>query len=141
MLDSISDMLARIRNAIMAKKGEVVMPYSKIKFNLSKILEKEKLIEKVEILESAKVAVRRKENENRFSQIKLILKYDAEGRPIINNLKRISRPGRRLYVKKDDIPRVLNGFGLAIISTPRGLMTGEEARKKQIGGEVICEIW
>lgn len=141
MLDSISDMLARIRNAIMAKKGEVVMPCSKIKFNLSKILEKEKLIEKVEFLESAKIAVRRKENENRFSQIKLILKYDAEGRPIINNLKRISRPGRRIYVKKDDIPRVLNGFGLAIISTPRGLMTGEEARKKQIGGELICEIW
>lgn len=140
MVDPISDMLTRIRNAIMAKKEEVSLPYSKIKFAICKILEKEKLINKFEVSRPIKISHLRKTEEDKFRQIKIFLKYEG-GKSAITNLKRISRPGRRFYVKSDEIPRVLNGLGLAIISTSRGLMTDREARKKKVGGEVICEIY
>lgn len=140
-MDPISDMLTRIRNAIMAKKEEVNFPYSKIKFAISKILEKEKLINKLEVLEPMKISRPRRVGDDKFKQIKIFLKYDEDGKSVITNLKRVSKPGRRFYVKSDSIPRVLDGLGLAIISTSRGLMTDKEARKKKIGGEVICEIY
>lgn len=142
MTDPISDMLTRIRNAIMARKQELIFPYSKIKFAIGKILEKEKRIDKITVVESDKISYQRKNKlDNRFKLIKIILKYDKKGQPAITGLKRISKPGQRIYVKKDKIPKVLNGFGLAIISTPRGLMTDQEARKNKIGGEIICEIY
>ncbi|MGC9049195.1 MAG: 30S ribosomal protein S8 [Patescibacteria group bacterium] len=141
MTDPISDMLSRIRNAIMAKKEEVVFPYSKIKFGICKILEKEKLIQGVEIFQPPKVTYRKKAKNNYFRQIKVILKYDENKQPIITNLKRVSKPGRRIYVKHNEIPKVLDGYGMAILSTTLGLMSDKEARKKKIGGELICEIY
>jgi small subunit ribosomal protein S8 len=137
MTDPISDMLTRIRNASAVGKKEVVLPMSKIKFNISKILEKEGWILKAEsfkdeISENKKTA---------FEQLKLTLKYKKSGKSVINSIKRISKPGLRVYVNKNELPRVLNNLGMAIISTPSGIMTNKEARKKGVGGEVICEIY
>lgn len=129
MTDPISDMLTRIRNASMAKKEEVVIPFSKVKFNLAKILEQEGFVEKVE-----------RNTDNKFEIIKMCLKYDHK-KPVIASLKRISKPGRKIYVKKDQLPIVLNDFGVAIVSTSRGMMTNKEARKRKLGGELICEIY
>lgn len=141
MTDPISDMLSQIRNAILATKQEVVLPYSQMKFSVAKILEKEGLIKKLEVLEPIKNAPSAKKENNQFKKIKIVLKYDENKRPAISNLKRISKPGQKIYADKDSLPRVLDGLGLAIISTSRGLMTEREARQKKIGGEVICEIW
>ncbi len=134
MTDPISDMLTRIRNALAVKKTEVILPYSKIKFGIAKVLEKEKWLKKIEVLSQGK-------DEKNFKQIKLILKYDDQDQPVIRTLKRISKPGQRVYVKKDRIPSVLQGLGMIILSTSKGLMTGQDARKKGLGGELICEIW
>ncbi|MBL7141730.1 30S ribosomal protein S8 [Patescibacteria group bacterium] len=134
MTDPISDMLTRIRNALAVKKTEVILPYSKIKFGIAKVLEKEKWLKKIEVVSQGK-------DEKNFKQIKLILKYDDQDQPVIKTLKRISKPGQRVYVKKDRIPSVLQGLGMTILSTSKGLMTGQDARKKGLGGELICEIW
>lgn len=129
MTDPISDMLTRIRNAQAVKKSEVVLALSKIKFNIAKILEKEGWVGEV------------KKQKINYGQIKVGLKYDKEGQPVIRSLKRISKPGLRVYVSKDKLPRVLNGMGIAIISTSHGLMTNKEARKKGMGGEILCEVY
>lgn len=126
--DPISDMLTRIRNASAVKKAEVIIPFSKIKYEISKILAAENYIEKVEDVN---------EKENNF---KIILKY-SDNTPVIKNLKRISKPGRRVYVNKDELPYVLNNIGIAVISTSQGLMTNKQARKKGVGGELIFEIY
>lgn len=139
MTDPIADMLTRIRNAFAVKKTDIVLPYSKFKFNVARILEKEKWIKKIEVLiPSAKT---KDIKLAKFKQIKIVLKYNNDGRSAIVNLKRISKPGRRVYAQKDKIPYVLNGFGSAILSTSFGLMTDKEARKRGVGGELICEIW
>lgn len=127
-MDPIADMLTRIRNAVFAKKTEVFIPLSRIKFEIAKIMEEEKFVKGVQVLEGER-------------QIKISLKYDAEGAPIIRNLKRVSKPGRRVYVTKDKLPKVLGGLGIAIISTSQGLMTAKEAKKRGLGGEVLCEIY
>jgi len=127
--DPIADMLTRIRNAQAVAHKTVVVPFSKLKLNLAQILVKEGLIKK---------ATPQGRKTKRIIEIEL--KYQ-KGQPIISVLKRISKPGRRLYIKKSEIRPVRQGFGLAIISTPKGLMTGIEAKKKGLGGEVICEIW
>lgn len=137
MTDPIADMLTRIRNASMVKKAEVVLPMSKIKFNIGKILEREGWVEKVEVIKAAG----KKNQTSTFDQLRIILKYDDDGKPAITSLKRVSRPGLRVYVNKTELPRVLNNLGFAIISTPQGVMTNFEARKKGVGGEVICEIY
>lgn len=129
MLDTIADMLTRIRNASAVKKTEVLVPYSKINFNIARILQKEKYVGKSEILEDG------------VKQIKIELIYDAARKPAIQNIKRVSRIGQRIYVGKDSIPAVLNGYGLSIISTSKGLLTDREAKKSGIGGEVLCEIY
>jgi len=134
MTDPIADMLTRIRNALAIKKPEIVLPYSKVKFNIAKVLEKEKLIEKVETIDATK-------SKTGFKQIKIKLKYNEDNQSVIGTLKRISSPGQRIYVKKDKIPKVLNGLGMNILSTSKGLMTGQEAREKNLGGELICEIY
>lgn len=134
MTDPIADMLTRIRNALAIKKPEIVLPYSKVKFNIAEVLEKEKLIEKVEIIDATK-------SKTGFKQIKVKLKYNEDNQSVIGTLKRISSPGQRIYVKKDKIPKVLNGLGMNILSTSKGLMTGQEAREKNLGGELICEIY
>lgn len=129
MTDPIADMLTRVRNALAVKKAEVVLPFSKIKYEIAKILKKEDYLEEVEKVE------------DRFPQLKLVLKYDASRRPAISHLKRISKPGRRVYLSKENIPYILNDLGIAILSTSRGLMTNKQARRGKIGGEFICEVW
>jgi len=134
MTDPIADMLTRIRNALAIKKPEIVLPYSKVKFNIANVLEKEKLIKKVETIEATKSKIG-------FKQLKFKLMYDEKNQSVIGTLKRISKPGQRIYVKKDKIPKVLNGLGMNILSTSKGFMTGQEAREKSLGGELICEIY
>jgi len=138
MTDPIADLLTRIRNAKAVGKTEVVLPYSKIKEEIGKILESEKYV-----LKSEKIAASTAEGGSKFDSLKIDLKYldDKNKEPAIKSLKRISKPGQRIYVASEKLPVVLGGQGIAIISTSRGLMTNIEARKKKLGGEVICEIY
>lgn len=136
MTDPIADMLTRIRNAQAVNKKTVVLPMSKIKYNIAKILVQGGWIEKAEIV---KVAAK-KNSSSTFNEIKIELKY-RNGEPAISSLKKISTPGRRVYANKSELPRVLNNLGIAIISTSSGLLTNKEAKKKGVGGEVICEIY
>ena len=128
MTDPISDMLARLRNAQAAKKSEVSPPISKVKFHIAKILQKEGYVGDV-----SEVTV------GKFVELRIALLYRNE-LPSISMIKRISKPGRRVYAKSDELPRVLSDIGIAIISTPNGLMTNKEARARRLGGEVICEV-
>jgi len=137
MTDPIADMLTRIRNAFTINKSNIVLPMSKIKYEIAKILKKEGWIVDVEVIKN-------KSDKNKsfiFDELRIILKYKKSGRSAITNIKRISKPGLRIYVNKYNLPKVLNNLGIAIISTPNGLMTNKEARKKGVGGEVICEIY
>ncbi|MBL7053921.1 30S ribosomal protein S8 [Patescibacteria group bacterium] len=138
MTDPIADMLTRIRNSLAVKKTEVLIPYSNKKLKIAEILAKQGFVKKIETLsiKSTKEDVL----DSRFKQIKVTLKYDKNGHPFINNLKRISKPGCRIYATKDKIPKVLEGGGIIIISTSSGLTTGSDARIKGVGGELICEI-
>jgi len=136
MTDPIADMLTRIRNASLVNKHEVLIPMSKIKYEIAKILKKEGFILDVEILK-----LRNTEKKGVFDEIKLILKYKKNGKSVITKISRISKPGLRVYCDKNNLPKVLNNMGIAIISTSAGLMTNKEARKKNLGGENICEIY
>ncbi len=129
MTDPISDMLTRVRNGLLAKRNIVLIPSSKLKFKIAGILEQAKYIESAKETEIAG-----KKN------IEIKLLYKKDGSPAISTIKRISKPGLRVYVGKDDLPVVLQGYGTAIISTPLGVMTSNQARKMGVGGEVICEI-
>ena len=129
MVDPISDMLTRIRNAQAVSSKTVLIPFSNLKLNLAKILEKQGLIGKVNV-QGRKI--------RKIIEIKLIYK---DGESVITSIKRISKPGQRIYIKKDEIKPIRQGYGLTIISTSKGLMTNMEAKKKRLGGEVICEIW
>ncbi len=145
MTDPIADMLTRIRNGQMIKGDFVVVPFSKIKWEIAKILKKEGFIENCNRIKASDLY---KDKSSRFRffkgksfpQIKIELKY-SDQEPIVSGLKRISKPGRRIYVKREKIPFVLRGLGIAVISTSFGIMTDKEARKKKLGGEVLCEIW
>ena len=131
MSDPIADMLTRIRNANTAKHDTVDVPSSKMKVAIADILEKEGYITKYEIVE-----------DGNFKTIRITLKYGADkNEKIITGLKRISKPGLRAYVGKDDIPKVLGGLGIAILSTNQGIITDKEARKLQVGGEVLAFVW
>lgn len=130
-------MLTQIRNAVSAKKGEVVLPYSKFKENLGNLLLKQGWISEILALDSLEVRGKKKP----FKALKMKLKYGPEGEPAISGLKRVSKSGQRIYAKVVDIPRFRLGIGVTIISTPKGLMTSEEAKKAKLGGEVICQIW
>jgi small subunit ribosomal protein S8 len=127
--DQISDMLTRIRNAQMAGKRDVLMQASRLKLAVAQVLNKEKYLGDVSIY-----------SEGNKKYLKIQLKYENND-PIINGIKRVSRQGQRIYVGKGRIPKVRNGYGLAIISTSKGVLTDNEARKMGIGGEVICEVW
>ena len=128
MTDPIADMLTRIRNASLVYKKEVVLPLSKIKMAIANILIREGYLNKVGREGDAK------------PQMIVELKYNGRT-PAISSIKRISKPGHRRYVKNGELSKVLNGYGMSIISTPQGLMTGKEARKAKLGGELICEIY
>lgn len=135
MVDPISDMLTQIRNAQAVEKETVTLSYSKLKANLAKILKKEGYIKEAA---EAKAKIGKGALRQRF--IEISLKY-TDGKPAIKELKRVSKPGQRIYVSYHRLPRVLGGLGIAIISTSQGLTTDREARKKKLGGEVICEVW
>lgn len=137
MIDPIADMLTRIRNASAVEKHEVVLPMSKIKFEIAKILKSEGWINDVEVLKTGKG----KRATTVFDELRIVLKYKKSGVSAITNIKRISKPGLKIYANKENLPRVLNNMGIAILSTPQGLMTNKEARKKGLGGEVLCEIY
>lgn len=130
MTDPIADYLTRIRNANMVYHERVDIPASKIKQAITEILKSEGFIRDYEVVE---------EGRRRF--LRIYLKYGSDKERVITGLRRVSRPGRRVYVKKDEIPRVLGGLGIAILSTPRGLMTDRDARKMGVGGEVLCYVW
>ena len=130
--DPIADMLTRIRNANMVSLTEVEMPSSKLKVELAKLLKSEGYVEDY--------AVTEKEG-SVFKTLKITLKYDEKSKPVISNLKRVSRPGLRNYCKAKDIPQVLGGMGIAIISTSKGLLTDRKARKENVGGEILCYVW
>jgi len=132
MTDPIADMLTRVRNALAVNKKEVVLPYSNIKFNIAELLVKEGYAERTEKTQDVLTG---------FDQIKLVLKYEGRRQPKIKHIKRVSKPGCRIYAKKDEMPYVLNNLGIAVISTSKGLMTNKRARKDGFGGEIICEIW
>lgn len=133
MTDPISDMLTRIRNASAVKKTEVVLPMSKMKYQIGKIMERNNWILKCE--------KEGESEETKKNDLKITLRYRKSGKPAITKLKRVSKPSRKVYVGKDELPSVLNGFGMAIISTPKGLMTSKEAADNKVGGELICEIY
>lgn len=130
MTDPIADMLTRVRNGNNARHNSVDIPASNIKKELAQILLDEGYIKGFDIIEDAKQGI-----------IRIELKYGNNNEKVISGIKRISKPGLKVYVKKDDIPKVLGGLGIAVISSSKGIMTDKEARKAQVGGEVICYIW
>jgi small subunit ribosomal protein S8 len=130
MTDPVADMLTRIRNANTAGHAEVDVPASKIKKNIAEILLKEGYIKGFEVVETEPQDV-----------IKIEMKYGAGKQKVISGIKRISKPGLKVYVKKDEIPKVLGGLGIAIISTSSGLITDKQARELGVGGEVVCYVW
>jgi small subunit ribosomal protein S8 len=133
--DPISDMLTRIRNGVMAGHSQVAIPSSKIKVEIAKILKEEGFIENFEVAAGERSG---------FKVLRIKIKYVGERRerrPVISGLERVSKPGRRIYTKRQDIPWVLSGIGIAILSTPKGVMTGQRARQLGIGGEILCKVW
>jgi small subunit ribosomal protein S8 len=132
--DPIADMLTRVRNALMVKHATVAMPSSKIKVAIAKILKDEGYIEDYKLVT----------DENMHRNLVIQLKYQGDlkhQRPVITNLTRVSKPGRRIYTAAKDIPWVRSGMGIAILSTPKGVITGQQARRLNVGGEVICYVW
>ncbi|AWM75739.1 MULTISPECIES: 30S ribosomal protein S8 [Lactobacillus] len=130
MTDPIADYLTRIRNANMAKHNSVEVPASNIKKSISEILKREGFIRDYEVTD-----------DNKQGMIKIFLKYGPDGERVISGLKRISKPGLRNYVSAENLPKVLNGLGIAIVSTSAGVITDKEARQKDVGGEVIAYVW
>jgi len=130
MTDPIADMLTRIRNALMASYNSVDIPGSRMKINIAKVLKSEGFIKNFKLVDDSKQGV-----------IKIYFKYDDKGVPTIDGLKRISKPGCRIYAKRDNIPKILNGFGINILSTSKGIITDKQARDIGVGGEIICSVW
>ena len=131
MTDPIADMLTRIRNGIQAHHERIELPVSKLKVEIAKILKSEGFISNYKVTDEDKVQ----------GTLRVYLKYSEDGEPVIHGIERISRPGRRVYRGKEEIPRVLGGLGLAIISTSKGVLSGTEAARSGVGGEVLCQVW
>ncbi len=129
MTDPIADFIIRIKNALMANHKEVLVPYSKMKKSMADILVEEGYLEAVDVIEGKP-----------FTELKLTLKYIGR-LPAVTEVKRLSKPGRRLYTPASKIPRALGGYGITIVSTNKGLMTNDKARKANVGGELVCQIW
>jgi small subunit ribosomal protein S8 len=128
--DPVADMLTRIRNGLRARHSRVEMPSSKLKVEIARILKDEGYIGNYKVAEEDKKKV-----------LRIALRYDADGVSVISALQRVSKPGRRVYVGSKVVPRVLGGLGVAIVTTPKGLMTGKAARRSGLGGELICNVW
>lgn len=136
MTDPIADMLTRIRNAVIAKHTRVDLPASRIKVDIAKILQDEGYIQGFKVLDETGPKTTAP-----VKTLRLFLKYGPHGERLITGVQRISRPGRRVYFGRDDVPDVLAGLGTSILTTSRGVMTGREAVKAGVGGEVLCNIW
>ena len=132
MTDPIADMLTRIRNSVHARHQRVDVPASRFKTEIARILEQEGYIQGFKVLEGEDAPV---------PVIRIVLKYGPRGETVISGLERVSRPGRRVYLGRDDVPRVMGGLGTSILTTSRGVMTGQQAAKAGVGGEVLCNIW
>jgi small subunit ribosomal protein S8 len=130
MTDPIADMLTRIRNGIQSRHDRVELPSSKLKVEIARILKSEGFISNYKLVEDKVQPL-----------LRVYLKYSEDGEPVIHGIERISRPGRRVYRNKQEIPRVLGGLGLAIVSTSKGVLSGTEAVKNGVGGEVLCQVW
>lgn len=130
MTDPIADMLTRLRNAVQAKHDFVVMPASKIKVAIAKILMDEGFIKDYEVL-----------RDGVKSTLTVSLRYTGKKQPVLSGLQRVSKPGLRVYVQRGEIPRVYGGLGIAVMSTPQGVMTGQQAWRERVGGEVLCYVW
>jgi small subunit ribosomal protein S8 len=128
--DPIADFLTRIRNALHARKDRVDIPWSRLKEAVAKVLQAEGFIGEWSV-----------QRENPKETLKIWLKYDAKGNPIVRGLKRVSKPGRRVYVNTEQIPLVQNGLGINVLSTSRGILVDREARKSHVGGEILCSVW
>jgi small subunit ribosomal protein S8 len=132
MTDPISDMLARIRNSVTARRDRAEMPYSSVKESVAHVLKREGYIDDVRVGTAENTA---------FKTLTLVLRYGTEKESAIDGIRRVSSPGRRVYVRHDHIPRVRSGMGISILSTSRGVMTDADARKQRVGGELLCEVW
>lgn len=133
MSDPIADMTTRIRNALMIKRATVEIPASKLKLEIARILKEEGFIENFVVVE-----------QKPYNLINIELKYYGARRervPVITHIERVSKPGRRVYRKRTDLPRVRSGIGIAIVTTPKGVMTAQQARREHVGGEVLCYVW
>jgi len=128
--DPIADMLTRIRNAVKAGKAELSLPYSKFKGNLAKLLAQEGFLGSVN-----------ETTDGTFRQLRIKLKYGPNGEPVISGIKRVSKPGQRIYLPVDKLIRTNSGLGISVISTSKGLLTDRQARKEGVGGEVVCQVW
>jgi small subunit ribosomal protein S8 len=128
--DPIADMLTRIRNAVAVGHERVAMPASKLKVNIAQILVDEGFIDRFEVSQ-----------DGNHNELELVLRYGQRRRPVIEGLRRVSRPGHRVYRGATDLPRVQGGLGVVVVSTSQGLMPDREARKRRLGGEIICEVW
>jgi small subunit ribosomal protein S8 len=127
--DPIADMLTRLRNAAAVRHPQVLMPASKMRVAIAKILKDEGFVDRLEV------------TRDRQPILKVWLKYDQARQPVLTGVRRVSKPGRRIYEGKQDIPWVRNGLGVAIVSTTRGVMSGARAKKEGLGGEILCEVW
>ena len=132
MTDPIADMLTRIRNGITSRHDRVEMPVSKLKVEIARILKSEGFISNYKVVE---------EDGKPQNSLRVYLKYSNDGEPVIHGIERVSRPGKRVYRGKEEIPRVLGGLGLAIVSTSKGVLSGTEAARTGVGGEVLCQVW
>lgn len=128
--DNIADMLTKIRNALKAQHESVMVPLSKLKLEIIKIMKNEGFIRNFKVLDGKS-----------FKNIRIFLKYDEYEEPVISKLKRMSKPSLRIYKKHDEIPRILNGLGIVIISTSKGILTGKKAKEEKVGGEVLCYLY
>ncbi len=130
LTDPVADLLARIRNAIGARHQKVDVPVSKLKLEIARILKEEGYVSNFKVTE-----------EEGHKVLRIYLKYGNNNEAVISNLSRVSSPGCRVYVRRTEIPRVLGGLGINILTAPRGVMTGRQARKEGVGGEILCEVW
>jgi small subunit ribosomal protein S8 len=130
LTDPIADMLTRIRNSILIKSEKVDIPASRLKVEIAKIMKEEGFIKSYKIIKDRKQGV-----------LRVTLKYAQDNKPIVEGLKRISKPGRRVYVGKDEVPSVMSGMGIAVVTTPKGILTDKACRREGVGGEVLCYIW
>ena len=137
MTDPIADMVTRIRNAVNARHQRVDVPASRFKAEIARILEQEGYIQGFRVLEASKDG----ESEPLRPTIRIALKYGPRGENVISGLERVSRPGRRVYLNRTSVPKVLGGLGTSILTTSRGVMTGRDAVKAGVGGEVLCNVW